>query len=48
MVPKMIVVAGPPGSGVGPPKLLMETEKSVIRFLVEDPPKWLANVLDLA
>ncbi len=31
----------------GPPKLLMETEKSVIRFLVEDPPEWLAKVLDL-
>ena len=31
----------------GPPKLLMETEKNVIRFLVEDPPDWLAQVLDL-
>jgi predicted ABC-type ATPase len=30
----------------GPPKLLMETEKGVIRFLVEDPPDWLANVFD--
>jgi hypothetical protein len=32
----------------GPPKLLMETEKSVIRFLVEDTPDWLAQVLDLS
>ena len=31
----------------GPPKLLMGTEKGVIRFLVEDPPDWLANVFDL-
>jgi len=31
----------------GPPKLVMETEKSVIRFLVEDPPDWLAKVLGL-
>jgi hypothetical protein len=30
-----------------PPKLLMETEKSVIRFLVDDAPDWLATVLDL-
>jgi predicted ABC-type ATPase len=32
----------------GPLKLLMETENGVIRFLVEDPPDWLAKVAGLS
>lgn len=32
----------------GPPKLVMQAEKGSIHFLVEDPPSWLAFVLDLS
>ena len=32
----------------GPPKLVMEAEKGVIRFLADDPPTWLTMALDLS
>ena len=32
----------------GPPKLVLQSEKGVIRFLIEDPPDWLSAVLDLS
>ncbi len=32
----------------GPPKLVLESEKGVIRFLTDDPPQWLTTALDLS
>jgi predicted ABC-type ATPase len=31
----------------GPPKLVLESEKGLLRFLTENPPGWLAAALDL-
>ena len=31
----------------GPPKLVMEAENGVINFVADDPPGWLAAVVDL-
>jgi predicted ABC-type ATPase len=32
----------------GPPRLVLESEKGVIRFLADDPPDWLTTTLDLS
>src|SRR5215831_759849 len=31
----------------GPPRLILESEKGVVRFLADDPPDWLTTALDL-
>lgn len=32
----------------GPPRLVLESEKGVVRFLADDPPTWLANAIELS
>jgi predicted ABC-type ATPase len=32
----------------GPPRLVLESENSVIRFVADHPPEWLAGVIDLS
>jgi predicted ABC-type ATPase len=32
----------------GPPRLVLESEKGSVRFLVDDPPDWLARALELS
>lgn len=32
----------------GPPRLVLESERGVVRFLVDDPPSWLITALDVS
>ena len=32
----------------GPPKLVLQSDKGVIQYLVDDPPDWLTTILDLS